>query len=457
MRSKLLGIIAIVLAAAACRGETGVDAEAKSKKTPPSPIAASQGDFCKEHGVLEAVCTKCNPALAAVFKAKGDWCEQHGFPESFCPICKPELGGRPPTDVSDDGAPSDGTKVRFKTKETARLAGIQVAKATARTSLSHIGVTAKIIYDTTKVAAINARSPGVVRAIRVDIGAKVRAGSPLATIESAGVGADQSRLQAARSHVQVAEADHARQKRLYEDGIAAERDLLAAQQELDAAKADLSAAQSALGMVGSITEGASRYTLTAPIGGVITERNATIGRLVDTEEVLFEIVDTSSMWAEVDIPETEVPRVLVGQPVSLKVEGLDERDFSGTLSYVAPVIDPHTRTAKGRVALDNPDGVLRGNMFARARIAVTAIGKAVVVPREAVQRAKTAHLVFVRLAEDVFEARRVQVGPGEDELVEVSGRVNPGDEVATKGSFLLKTETLKGSIGAGCCEVEEKK
>ena len=150
MRSQLLSIVALALAAAACRGEKGTEAEIKNKKPPTSPSAASQGTFCKKHGVLEAVCTKCNPALAAVFQAKGDWCEEHGFPESFCPICKPELGGRPPTDVSDDGAPSDGTKVRFKTKETVRLAGIQVAKATARTSRSHIGVTARIIYDTTR-------------------------------------------------------------------------------------------------------------------------------------------------------------------------------------------------------------------------------------------------------------------------------------------------------------------
>ena len=52
--------------------------------------ASQEGAFCKEHGVLEAVCTKCNPALVPVFKAKGDWCEKHGFPESFCPICHPE-------------------------------------------------------------------------------------------------------------------------------------------------------------------------------------------------------------------------------------------------------------------------------------------------------------------------------------------------------------------------------
>jgi cobalt-zinc-cadmium efflux system membrane fusion protein len=108
------------------------------------------------------------------------------------------------------------------------------------------------------------------------------------------------------------------------------------------------------------------------------------------------------------------------------------------------------------VALDNPDGMLRGNMFARARIALDAAsGNAVIVPRSAVQRTEQAHLVFARLAEDVFEVRRVELGPGDGDFVRVSGRLKPGDEVATEGSFLLKTETLKGSIGAGCCEVEE--
>ena len=454
MRLQIPAVLALALVGVACDGKT--DAEAHDKENSAAQGAAPEGAFCKEHGVLEAVCTKCNPALIAIFKAKGDWCNEHGFPESFCPICHPDKGGRPSTDVKSDGAPADGTKVTFKTKETARLAGIQVVKAAERSSHSNVIVTAKIVYDATKVAEVNARSAGVVRAIRADVGAKVRAGSPLATIESADVGADQSRLQAARSRVQVTEGNYARLTKLHQEGIAAEKDALAARQELDAAKADLSAAQSALGMVGS-TDGASRYTLKAPIAGVVTQRHATIGRLVDTEKVLFEIVDTSSMWAEVDIPETDVPRVRVGQAVSLTVEGLGDRELSGTLSYIAPQIDSHTRTAKGRVALENPEGLLRGNMFGRARIAISSSGNVVVVPRKAVQRAKSAQLVFVRVAEDAFEARRVQLGAGDAEVIEVSGRLAPGDEVATDGSFLLKTETLKGSIGAGCCEVEEKR
>jgi len=91
-----------------------------------------------------------------------------------------------------------------------------------------------------------------------------------------------------------------------------------------------------------------------------------------------------------------------------------------------------------------------------AKAGRTTSGSHVLVPRNAVQRAKSTHLVFVRLAEDVFEARRVRLGGSGPDFIEVRGRLKAGDEVATIGSFFLKTETLKGSIGAGCCEVEEK-
>lgn len=418
--------------------------------------AGAEGAFCKEHGVLEAVCTSCTPALIPVFQAKGDWCKEHAFPESFCPTCHPERRGRPAVDVQGDGAPGDGTKVAFTSKETARWAGIRVVKATERPRQSEIAVTAKIVCDASKVAEVTARSAGVLRSILVDVGAKVRAGSPLATVASAEVGAEQSRLQTARSRIQLATANYARQKQLHQEGIAAEKDAWAARQEWQAAKADLAAAKAALGVVGS-ADGGAGYTLAAPIAGVVTARHAAIGRLVDTGKVLFEIVDTSSMWAEVEIPESEVAKTAEGQAVTLQVEGLADQTFSGVLSYVAPQIDPHTRTAKGRVALENPKGQLRANLFARGRISVAHAGSSVVVPRSAVQLAKGAHLVFVRLAQDEFEVRRVKVGAGDDQLVEIAGRVKAGDEVVTEGSFLLKTETLKESIGAGCCEAGENK
>src|SRR5262245_32430681 len=124
MRRAISLLAAGLLLAAACREPTppagtaeSASASPKAASAPgPAPSAGKADDtaFCKEHGVAEAVCTKCNPALIPVFKAKGDWCEEHGFPESFCPICHPERGGKPAVALAGDDGPADGTKVMFK-------------------------------------------------------------------------------------------------------------------------------------------------------------------------------------------------------------------------------------------------------------------------------------------------------------------------------------------------------
>lgn len=435
---------------AACRDSASTAPVADNE---PTTASAADG-MCTEHGVLEAVCTKCNPALVAVFKAKGDWCDEHGFPESFCPICHPERGGRPSVDVapSDDGPP-DGTIVRFRTKETARLAGLAFVKAREIATAREVIATARIVYDAARVAQVNPRMPGVVRVIRADVGTAVKAGAPLAIIESAGVGEEQSRLQSAQMRLQIAEANYTRAESLHAEGITAERGLLAARQAREDARAEVRSSQASLGVVGATAGGSARYTLTAPISGVVTQRHATIGRLVDGEDILFEIVDPSAMWAELDVPESDIALVSVGQSVAITLDSLPGRELTGVLSYVAPSIDTRTRTAVARVSLSNADGALRANVFGRARITVTDPHVAVVVPRSAVQRARNVNLAFVRMAEDVFEARRVTVGAATGDLVSIEGRVQAGDDVVTEGSYLLKTETLKESIGAGCCEV----
>jgi len=424
----------------------------------PAPNGAAEAPadeaMCKEHGVLEAVCTKCNPKLIPVFQAKGDWCAEHGFPESFCPLCHPERGGRPKTDVTSDGAPETGTKVRFKTKEIAQRAGIETEPVAVRPGGSAVLATARLAYDATKLARVNARAPGAVRALKVDVGTRVKKGDALAVIDSAEVGAGRARLQAARTRRDVAEASHARLEKLAEEGIVAKKSELEALQELEAAKSEYAVIAATLAVLGSSGGGGSGYTLTAPLAGVVTERTATIGGVVDTEQVLFEIVDTSSMWAELDVPEAELGRIAVDQKVTVTLEGNGGRQIEGAISYLAPSVDPHTRTARARVPLANPDGALRANMYGEARIAVVSTRPTVMVPRSAVQRARSVFLVFVRVREGEYEARRVELGIREAERIEVVKGVKPGEEVVTQGSFLLKTETLKDSIGAGCCEAD---
>ena len=454
MRNTLLqALIAVVLVGCAREHEPDeTAAHAAERKEAPRASAAS--DMCAEHGVLEALCTKCHPALTAVFKAKGDWCEEHGFPESICPTCHPERGGRPAVaiETKDDGAPADGLPVNLKSPDIEKHAGIQTAKAVVSENAPGVDAVARIVYDAAKVARVNARAAGVVRDLRVDVGSKVKKGEALAVIESASVGADRSALMAAQARVKGAEAEAQRQRELAGLGISAAKNVQASEQELAAARAEVSAAQAALGVVGASADGTGGYVLAAPLQGVVVKRDVAVGQTVDTAAVLFEVVDASAMWAEIDVAEADLAHVAVGQEAVLSLDALPDHALSGTIDYIAPEVDAKTRTAKARIALKNVDGKLRANMYGRARISIGAGRQSVVVPREALQTAKGVHVVFVRNGAGKFETRRVKLGLDLDDRVEIKDGLKAGEEVVTTGSFLLKTETLKDSIGAGCCD-----
>ena len=451
MRPSLLALCCCLLAVA-CRPREDGARENTGEREERVPV--DENAMCVEHGVLEAVCTKCNPKLAVVFQAKGDWCDEHGFPESFCPVCHPERGGRPAGEVKAERAPADGTRIKFKRGDTAALAGIETVVAAERPNSAAITAPVRFAYDATKLALVNARSSGVLRALEVDVGTKVEAGQALAVIHSPEVGADRARLTAAKSRLAVAQENYQRQDQLHREGIAARKSLLAAQQELDAAKSEHAAIAASLSLLGGRKGRSGGYAIEAPIAGVVTERKATIGQVVDSEDMLFEIVDTSAMWAEIDVAEGDLPALAIGQAVTLRIDGLGERELTGTISYIALIIDPHTRTAEVRVPVANPDGLVRANMFGQARIAAGAARSSIALPRTAIQRAGDVHLAFVRITEDEYETRRVKLGASDSEFTEILEGVRAGEQVVTTGSFLLKTETLKSSIGAGCCEGE---
>src|SRR5262245_51503384 len=120
-------LIGLLLIAGGCGRKESTDSTqtAPAAAPPkPTPAASVEEGMCAAHGVLEAVCTKCNPKLIPVFKAKNDWCAEHDFPESFCPICHPEMHGRPAMDVAVDEAPADGLRIKFANKDVAKQIGL---------------------------------------------------------------------------------------------------------------------------------------------------------------------------------------------------------------------------------------------------------------------------------------------------------------------------------------------
>lgn len=424
-------------------------------REPPGSPGQPVADWCVEHALPESKCSKCSPALVAEYRANGDYCEAHGFPESVCPVCNPM---EPPRGA--ERADIEARIVRFRSPDVEPATGIQTIAAERGQTSTAVACTARIAFNADKVADIRTVVPGIVRRVRVELGARVERGDRLFDLESTRVGESQGTLLSARERVRVAQANLSRQRELRARDVVSARRVEVAERELASAQAEARTAAAILRMTGAAESTPSgRFVLSAPIAGTIVRRPAVIGVLATESVALATIVDTSVMWALCDVPESNASKVMLGQRVVVTIDG-DDADadadadaIQGTITWIAAEVDPRTRTVAARAEVQNPDGRLRANQFARARIETGAPRSAVLVPRSAVQRVGEREVVFVRTAQGVYEPRVVK-RHGDGERVPVKGRVQVGDAVVTTGAVLLRTEIMPGSIGAGCCDIE---
>lgn len=198
-------------------------------------------------------------------------------------------------------------------------------------------------------------------------------------------------------------------------------------------------------------DGSGELPIYAPFDGVLVERHAVIGESVKTGERLFSLADTRQMWAILDVEEEQIAQVKKGLPVILQVQGLKGQSVRGQITWIDTKIDDKTRVLRVRAEVDNTKGLLRANMFARARIQVRDEQLSMIVPRKAVQWDGCCNIVFLKRNERIFEPRKVQIAFQTGDYAVIDKGLLGEEIVVTTGSFLLKTEILKGNIGAGCC------
>ncbi len=418
-------------------------------QTPPS--AAAVVDWCNEHRVPESKCTKCNTGLVAQYKKSGDYCEEHGFPKSICPVCNPQPL---PAGAPGSGSIAPGTKIRFRSPEIEKAAGIETVAAREASVGDGVSCTARIDYNRNKLADIRALVPGVVRKLRADLGQKVKRGAALFVLQSTHVGELQARLPGLEQRVVTARANQKRKKELSATGLISKRAVEVAKQELAVAVADRASARSALRLAGASAGGAGSYVLTSPLTGTIVRRPAVIGAYATADTSLATVADTSTMWALLDVPEASAGLVQVGRSVSVMIDGAGALRLRGEITWIASEVDPKTRMVAVRAQIQNQAGNVRANQFARAVIETSTSSKVLVVPRAALQRFGDKTLVFVRLSAGLYEPRIVVPGSGDAKEVQVRGNVKTKEAVVTTGAYLLKTELSPESIGAGCCDVE---
>jgi Cu(I)/Ag(I) efflux system membrane fusion protein len=189
-------------------------------------------------------------------------------------------------------------------------------------------------------------------------------------------------------------------------------------------------------------------TLVSPISGVVTAKNVVQGSRIAAGDTPFEITDLSQVWVLADAHESDLPRVRLGTPVSLTLEAGPGRAFDGKVSFIEPVLDAKTRTAKVRLAFANPHGELRPEMFGEV-VFHARPHQGLRVPADSIIDSGDRKVVFVALGGGRFQPREVETGDAAGDLVEVLSGVDSGEQVVVRASFLVDSESrLKAALGA---------
>lgn len=192
---------------------------------------------------------------------------------------------------------------------------------------------------------------------------------------------------------------------------------------------------------------AERYvTMLAPATGVVTEKNIVAGSAFRAGDRLLRVADLSRVWVEAQVYSHELPLLREGISVDVRLPDVPQRVWRGQVSYISPILETDTRTARVRVELDNSDGFLRPDLYAEMRVAVP-LGKRLLVPEDSVLYSGANRVVFVDLGDGRLQPRRVKTGLASGGWIEILEGVREGETIVTSGNFLIASESkLKGGV-----------
>jgi cobalt-zinc-cadmium efflux system membrane fusion protein len=406
------------------------------------PPGLSERDWCAAHFVPESKCTTCNPELIPEFQARGDWCAEHAVPESACRLCgngfeRPSVAG---------------LVIRFKDAEREQAAGLQTRSAASCGLVHVIEAPARIDHDRNRLSQVTAPLGGVVRRVEIDLGDTVSAGVELFVMESLELAGIRRTVGPARSRVSLAREQVKRERLLDERGIGSLAAVQRAQIRLAEMRSELGRLEARLELAGPAVDGDGTYAVRAPSSGTVVERSAVRGTPAGPDTVLALLSDVQSAWAWADVQPEVAAQLEEGLAAEVLVPGADP--IVGEVTWISPQVDRRTRTVAVRIQLEDPDDQLRLNQYGEARLSIEEPDSRPIVPSEALQQVEDELVVFVKSAPLTYETRVVTTGYRRDGGVEVDGAIGPGDPIVTVGAYLLKTELLRDSIGAGCCEVD---
>ncbi|MCC6395508.1 MAG: efflux RND transporter periplasmic adaptor subunit [Bacteroidetes bacterium] len=362
-------------------------------------------------------------------------------------------------------APEHHEHVITLTREATNAMGLRSMVVEEKPLIGHMTLPATLVPNQDLEAQVGSLVQGRVREVFVTVGAMVKEHQELMRIEGLEVGQIKSNFIKAKAQLSYAEAAYERQKTLLAEKVGSQKTYLEAQAEYNKALAEFDAEDKRIHSIGLsdadvltfVEDGSSEpkshtggvLPIKAPIAGTVVERNVVIGQLVDASTTAFRIINTSTLWADGRAYESDLPALAQRPNVTLTVTAFPGEEFTGKVIYIAPIVDPQSRTITVRAAIPNRGGRLKPQMFGELRISTQGNVTGILVPAEAVQRDGTVSYVFIATSDTTFERRDIQIGTALQTMLSVRQGVRAGERIVTNGSFQLKSELMKETLEEG--------
>jgi len=186
-------------------------------------------------------------------------------------------------------------------------------------------------------------------------------------------------------------------------------------------------------------ESLQTYSVKAPIGGMIVQRDIQIGEAT-SEEPLFIITDLSQVWVEFDVFGQDLSRIKAGQ--SVFIENLNEQKIIGKIDWISPLAAHASQSVRARVILPNPDGQFRAGQFVRGQVTIAEHPVELAVRQSAIQQFRDFKVVFANFGE-TYEVRMLELGRRDTEWVEVLGGLKKDTDYVSSNSYLIKADIEK--------------
>jgi cobalt-zinc-cadmium efflux system membrane fusion protein len=346
---------------------------------------------------------------------------------------------------------SDKATVIFATNAP-QLASITVQVVQPRT-LAVTHVSGRLYWDDDVTVRVFTPVAGRVIDIRADLGQTVTNGSPLAEIDSPDFGQALANARTAVGNLAAAEKAYTRSQELLQHGAAAQKDVEAAEAAYVAAQAERDRAEAVLANYGGSDKSTnSVYILRSPISGVLVDKNINPGQELRADLMLanapnlfapnFVVSDPARLWLQIDVAETDLTTLQKGQRLQISSAALPGRVFDGVVDNIGATMDPATRTIKVRGVVNNPDRLLKAEMYVLVEVVQNpdqAGQLGVEVSSKALFMKGDDSYLFIEESPGSFQRKLVKVGIEKDNKVPVFEGVKAGDRVVTEGCLLLQS------------------